>query len=417
MEDVLKLFRRQALTHQQRQSFGEVVLAAPPMSWPIAALLALVVGCAAVALALGERSRTESVAGRLLPSHGLIRLHATESGRVAALHVAEGDRVKAGAALLTVSRDTALQGGSSFSVLTLAHLEQEAQALERRLKLAATRHAAELSSLSRHIAHLASESNNIERQIRTHEERIELAQVIATRLAQLEQRGFVTELERMSRQDELIALRSQREQLLQNGLQLKTQIASLRGRVEALPIERDDRAAEIRALLTGNSQRRAEAMRQSHIVVRAPVAGRIAALPIQAGQALAPQSLQLALLPQDAELQAELFVPSRAAGFITPGQFVRLRYDAFPYQKFGTGAGRIQTVAASALAPREFALEVASTEPVYRVIVALDSDTIAAGAEHRPLQAGMTLRADIVLERRKLWEWLFEPLLALRARQ
>jgi membrane fusion protein len=417
MEDVLELFRRQALTHRQRQTFGEVVLAAPPMSWPIAGLLAIVVGCAAVALTIGERSRSESVAGRLLPSHGLIRLRTVEAGRVAALHVAEGDSVDAGAPLLTVTRDTSLQGGANFSTLTLTHLAQEARTLERRLQLAAHRQAAELASLSQHIAHLAIESGNIEKQIETHDERIALAAKLVARLVQLEQRGFVAELERLSRQDELIDLRSQRERLLQSSLQLKTQIATLRGRVEALPIERDERVAEIHALLTGNAQRRAEAMRQSHIVIRAPVAGRIAALPIQAGQALAPQSLQLALLPHDAELQAEIFVPSRAAGFIAAGQFVRLRYDAFPYQKFGSGAGRIRTIAASALPPRELAIEAASAEPVYRVIVALDADNIAVGDERWPLQAGMTLRADIVLEKRKLWEWLFEPLLALQARQ
>jgi membrane fusion protein len=301
--------------------------------------------------------------------------------------------------------------------LTLTHLAQEARTLERRLQLAAHRQAAELASLSQHIAHLAIESGNIEKQIETHDERIALAAKLVARLVQLEQRGFVAELERLSRQDELIDLRSQRERLLQSSLQLKTQIATLRGRVEALPIERDERVAEIHALLTGNAQRRAEAMRQSHIVIRAPVAGRIAALPIQAGQALAPQSLQLALLPHDAELQAEIFVPSRAAGFIAAGQFVRLRYDAFPYQKFGSGAGRIRTIAASALPPRELAIEAASAEPVYRVIVALDADNIAVGNERWPLQAGMTLRADIVLEKRKLWEWLFEPLLALQARQ
>jgi membrane fusion protein len=50
-------------------------------------------------------------------------------------------------------------------------------------------------------------------------------------------------------------------------------------------------------------------------------------------------------------------------------------------------------------------------EPLFRITVALDGPPVAA-----QLAAGMRLQADVLLERRRLIEWLFEPLLGLRSR-
>ncbi len=113
-------------------------------------------------------------------------------------------------------------------------------------------------------------------------------------------------------------------------------------------------------------------------------------------------------------LQAELFVPTRAVGFVRVGQDVRLLYDAFPYQNFGTYHGRIVRISQSILTGSELAAPVELREPAYKVTVALDRQDIDAYGQKLPLQADMLLRADIVLDRRPLVTWLLEPLLAAR---
>ena len=52
-------------------------------------------------------------------------------------------------------------------------------------------------------------------------------------------------------------------------------------------------------------------------------------------------------------------------------------------------------------------------EPLFRITLALDA---RADAEELALSAGMRFGADLLLERRRLIEWLFEPLLAWRGR-
>lgn len=112
----------------------------------------------------------------------------------------------------------------------------------------------------------------------------------------------------------------------------------------------------------------------------------------------------------DARLQARLLVPSRAIGSVHVGDAVRLRYQAFPYQRYGSFAGAITEISKTLLAPADRDGPVTASEPVYRVTVALERQTLVAGGTTWPLQAGMQLDADVPLARRRLIEWMFEPL-------
>jgi len=55
-------------------------------------------------------------------------------------------------------------------------------------------------------------------------------------------------------------------------------------------------------------------------------------------------------------------------------------------------------------------------EPLYRITVALQRDSVQAFGQAQPLKAGMVLNADVVQDRRAIWEWVLEPLLAARKR-
>lgn len=93
-----------------------------------------------------------------------------------------------------------------------------------------------------------------------------------------------------------------------------------------------------------------------------------------------------------------------------------MRYDAFPYQRFGLYKGEVTQYSKSILLPNEVSTPVPVNEPVYQVHVKLASQAVSAYGAEVPLQSGMLLSADIVLEQRSLLNWLFEPILSLRGR-
>jgi membrane fusion protein len=113
-------------------------------------------------------------------------------------------------------------------------------------------------------------------------------------------------------------------------------------------------------------------------------------------------------------LQAELFFPARAFGFISAGQQVRILYDAFPYQKFGAYRGSVTNVSHTILTGSETIGPITLKEPAYRVTVALDRPDIDAYGHKMPLQPDMLLKADVILEQRSLMKWLFDPVFSTR---
>ena len=184
--------------------------------------------------------------------------------------------------------------------------------------------------------------------------------------------------------------------------------------LEHLPVVLEDKLQSLRNDLSAVEQRIAEVNGRRAYVIRAPTMGRVATLQAVEGQAADPRHLQLEIVPRHASLQAELFFPTRAFGFVHDGQEVRILYDAFPYQKFGTYRGRIVKVSQTILTGNDPVGPISLKEPAYRVIAALERPDIDAYGQKIPLQPQMLLRADVILERRSLLSWLLDPLLSAR---
>ena len=117
---------------------------------------------------------------------------------------------------------------------------------------------------------------------------------------------------------------------------------------------------------------------------------------------------------------AQLYVSSRAIGFVKEGDQVLLRYQAYPYQKFGHAKAQVLSVAKTALASQDLQTigiispqEQLNNEPVYLVRAKLDKQVVKAYGKDMPLQVGMTLEGDIMHENRKLYEWVLEPLFSI----
>lgn len=117
-----------------------------------------------------------------------------------------------------------------------------------------------------------------------------------------------------------------------------------------------------------------------------------------------------------ASLEAELYLPDRLLESSAVGSEVLLRYDAFPYQHYGQYRGRIVRIADSPL-PASHAGGPAGDGPLYLAVVALNDQNVHSdGGRIHALRPGQRLQADIVLEKRRLYEWILEPLARWRGR-
>ena len=147
--------------------------------------------------------------------------------------------------------------------------------------------------------------------------------------------------------------------------------------------------------------------RGSELSVFAPCSGAVVRLVVNAQAAVVQEGDVLADLACGGDrLQAEVSVPPAGAGQIKPGQIVRLLYDAFPYQRYGIQRGTVQWVSPASVTVKDRA--------VFRVVATVDEQSVQVKGERRPLIAGMGGRADIVIGRRSLLSYAFEPIRQLR---
>ena len=190
----------------------------------------------------------------------------------------------------------------------------------------------------------------------------------------------------------------------------KRECARTRGRLLEIPVQGQLRRSSLRSNNAQLSQKIAEQESRRLAVIRAPMSGVVGTVEVSPGNSAAARQLLMTLLPQDLELVAELYMPSRAAGFVDVGQNVRLLYDALPHKQFGTFSGRVDRVADYVLLPQEIPQTFHYAEATYKVRVGIRDSVIETSAGRVQLRPGMLLTAEVILESRNLIEWLLEPL-------
>lgn len=406
------LFRKEAITHATRRLAGEVVLASSLSSRFLAGLMFAVVIGGATFAATASYARKETVAGWLTPQAGMIRLAARQGGIVSNVHVREGDRVVVGQPIATLNLSSALEGGDSYAALSRS-LDAQGSAAQSRAAAAQAALGAEQRQMIARRAAISRELAETRRRIGLQGERLALARAEVTRAETMAAQGFLPRRELEARRSAELLVQQEASTLSSQALGYEREIGEVNARLAAIPIDLQTVRAEAASTRAGLDQQATQTEAQGRYVVVATVAGRVAALPVQAGQTVAPGAAVAVLTAGASALEAELYAPSRAAGFVREGQEVRLLYQAFPHQKFGTGQGVVTSVSRTVLAPAEVSIPgLQVQEPVFRVRVKLAKDSVEAYGETLPLQPGMLLSADVVIDRRSLLEWLLDPLYA-----
>jgi membrane fusion protein len=410
------LFRQQATDFQQHQrQWGQVVLLQPLstklMTWSAVAVIGLIL----IFLFLAQYSRKETVSGYLTPASGTARIFAPRQGVVRAVHVHEGQEVEEGQPLLTIDTDQIAATGEDVNATMLATLKQQQDMLNRQIQAEEQRTTSEQQRLNALVRGLETELSSLKSQVAIQSERIRLSDTLVAPAAQLSAKGYMSDVELKRRQEALLEQKQNLNALNQQVAARQSQLADTRYSLEQVPTVMAEKIQLLRNELATTEQRIAEINGRRAYVIRAPTAGRVSALHATPGQTADPRFLQLAIMPPQAELQAELFVPTRAIGFVRTDQPVRILYEAFPYQSFGTYSGRTVKVSHTILTTSDVAVPVSLKEPVYRVTAALDRPDIDAYGQKVQLQPGMLLKADIILEKRSLMNWLLDPLLSARS--
>jgi membrane fusion protein len=407
------LFRREVAAQRADRLHGDVSLAVP-ISWHVIGYTLLAALLAAfVFLATAGYSRTVTVSGAIVLDRGLAPILPSRRGSVAALAVREGQSVRAGDPLVRIRSEEDMTGGGTVSRRMLGALEQQDERLASQSALSLDAAGADQSRLAAQRDGLRREIVSIDTQVQSQQRLIEVAADEYREAQSVAANGFISRRALNQLEGALIMRRQQLAQLQQMRASKSAEIAQIERSIAMAGTSARSQAAGVQSARAALARERVEAETAQGYLLTAPVDGIVTALTARPGQPADLQQPLMVVMPAGARPRAELYVPTQAAGFLAPGQEVRLAIDAFPYQSFGTVAARIVQVSSVAI-PR--AGPDGATIPVYLVTAELAEPFVTAFGRRQPLLPGMTLSARIVAERQSLLHWLFQPLFAIGGR-
>lgn len=410
------LFREEAIEHRRNRLYGDVIISASPFS-NISVVVIAAIGSALIGWAImTEYSRTETVAGIITTTKPTTKVFAQRFGTLKDLRVKEGQDVRSGDVLAVVSVDVPSKDGRFLGTSDLAEIGMQRELVEREVLNMERAFGDEKKRLASLIRQASLEGQSLEAQTATQRVILESAKAVFDLFGTVVADGIVSRNDYETRHREVLQAQQRVHQLEQE----RIKVAGQRAQYEAQLLKADTdylkQKSEVSLKLSSLEQQRNRAQGEVDYQILAPMDGRVSSLQVSNGRVIDAKLPMMVIVPTDLEFQAEVYAPSRSVGFVREGQPVRIMFDAFPYQRFGSFGGTIKTISHSISGPGDLDVPIKLEEPVYRVLVMLTKQDVHANGAFFPLQSGMTLKANIVLEKRSFSDWLLAPLNAVRSR-
>lgn len=414
------LFRTEVLEHRQQAWLGGIQLIRPLSLTLLTGFMLTAAVAVGVYLFVGQYTQKARVSGYLVPEGGVSELKPLQAGTVVERRVREGQSVRRGEVLFVLSANRTTAAGD-----TQQAVQHSLAARERSLQEAGQRRALLLqeqrASLDNRLEGLRREDAALEGMAQLNQRNLVRVQEELQRFESLRAEGHATVPQVQDRADAVWRAQSEVQSVERQRAALRREMGALEAQRRELPFAAQAQQGEIERNLAELSAESAENEARGRLYVTAEQDGVVTAVLADKGQSVSPATTLASMVPAQAQLQAYLFAPSSAVGFVQAEQTVLLRYQAYPYQKFGHQQGKVLQVSKTPLRAGELAgLPLAGAavagEPLYRITVLLDQQAVLAYGRPQPLAAGMQLEADVQLDRRRLIEWIFEPLIGVAGR-
>ncbi len=411
-----KLFRQEAIDAMREKFLGEATIARPMPFWVLTVLGLVAAGMIIAVAVWGQYTRRERAEGFLQLDVGAAKVSFTDSGRVAELLVKEGQEIKEGVPMARISLERAISAPAATGAAVSGELTQRRGSLEKEQEQMRELAEQQLQQVRKKAVDLQNEIAQVVTEIKLQTQRLASAKADALRWADLAKQKFASEVAARQKQDDATDQEIRVQALKRQKLSLERDLSNAKLEEPSVVLRARSQQEQVNRQISELQQTMVIEEAKRETIIKAPITGIVTNITVSSGQSVTADAAFATILPAGSKLQVELLVPTRAIGFVTKGKEVSLRYEAFPYERFGQYRGVIADVSQTVWSPGDKVGPLTVREPAYRITAKLDRQTVEAMGQEIPLRSGMLVNADILLEKRSLLEWIFEPVLQLRSR-
>ena len=360
---------------------------------------------------LAPLPQTVAVQGKLQPASGVQAIEASVPGVVDDVAVEEGQRVARGDLLLRFdARDAETRLSSAQRnrdrLQNQVTINRVVLGEQPESSLSANQKALLKSQRQDNDGHLEAESAAIRRskvRIAGLRQSLSTAEMVADRYQTLQREGASSELQVVAALAKVTEFRTSLDAEEEELIRLQSRRDADQGGREARL--RKEIEANLNRIASLDTEIRKAEVLLSRISVQAPISGLVFDLNVSRGDVVPGGKgvkPMLQIIPED-DLQAKIYIPNEAIGFIRKGQRADISLAAFNASDYGYLPATVQRIGSDALTPKEQQRELGQDAKglYFPATLKLESQALTVGQRSVPLQPGMSLTADLHLRTRR----------------
>jgi len=360
---------------------------------------------------LAPLPQTVAVQGKLQPASGVQAIEASVPGVVDDVAVEEGQRVARGDLLLRFdARDAETRLSSAQRnrdrLQNQVTINRVVLGEQPESSLSSNQKALLKSQRQDNDGHLEAESAAIRRskvRIAGLRQSLSTAEMVADRYQTLQREGASSELQVVAALAKVTEFRTSLDAEEEELIRLQSRRDADQGGREARL--RKEIEANLNRIASLDTEIRKAEVLLSRISVQAPISGLVFDLNVSRGDVVPGGKgvkPMLQIIPED-DLQAKIYIPNEAIGFIRKGQRADISLAAFNASDYGYLPATVQRIGSDALTPKEQQRELGQDAKglYFPATLKLESQALTVGQRSVPLQPGMSLTADLHLRTRR----------------
>ncbi|WP_407484598.1 HlyD family secretion protein [Acinetobacter baumannii] len=384
-------------------------------------MLALIFGLMGLALLIfifsGEFTKKVRVSGQIMPNDGFVKIYSTRTSIVKDVYVKENDFVKVGQNLLHINNSFFLEDNKDLYDSISYESNQRIELFSKEIAKEKTIYENKKQNSIKELDYINKEISNANQLFYTTKYKLSVANDVYARYKIAHRNNAASLDEVQIKESQTLDLKNQLKQIESELDSLKENLRNKKFEILSLEQEHLKHLTQLKREGSEIKQEKIQSQSNSDQILKSPIDGKISIINIEKGQTIELNKILMSIVPTNTKLVCFLYVPSNAIGFIKPNTEVSIRYFAFPYQKFGLAKAKVLSISETPIPYQDLnslglipMKGITSNEPVYIIKASLDKQTITAYGEEVNLKVGMLLEADIKLEKRKIYEWILEPL-------
>ena len=411
------LFRQEAINYQKAKWMGKALLIKGYSAWFVFLLSIVFIIVLVLAVIFGTYTRRINVPGEITTQPRAINLFSTQQGFIITSHVKVGDKVKKGDPIyeLDVSQTTQL---GNVTQKTIESINNQIKNISEIIETLKKNKQITLNALKQQIDEYNKFHQDSLLLVKNAEKGMSEMYESMQNYADYQRRGLINN-EQFNNQRYLYYQQQNSYQLLQNQIiQENLSIIQLNSELVTKIADFDNKISEYQFQLNALQRQLTEVNAKGTLIVSAPSDGRIESLSVTEGQMVKTDDSLAQLIPANTDsYNLVLWAPNESVPYISINDKINIRYEAYPYQRFGQFSGKIMSISNVPASSQEMSTYSSSPlsrnninyQAYYKVIVSLDKQQMAKFNNKIKLTNGMKADITLFLEKRPIYQWMLSP--------